>query len=96
MPEWPYHPLPDPEDSGLPKAFPQPASPLTRKYPPGTRMANIMIPVEIPGKTILIHMVLPEADARAIVNMTDKDAIKLGGVFVTIKAFLTKLVEEEG
>ena len=62
------------------------------------RMANIIIPFTLMenGHTCRIHMIMPEADARAIMNMSDDQAGPLGVFFGAIKQYLTEFIHQEG
>lgn len=63
---------------------------------PGTRMANLMVPIVLPQRKIAIHMIMPEADARAIVNTADDLAREMGPLFEVIKNSLTEFMAQEG
>lgn len=60
------------------------------------RTANLMVPIGLPGHVVNIHMIMPEADARAIVNSDPELASSLGPLYELIKDSLTEFLAKEG
>lgn len=85
MSDWPIIPLPgDHNNDDVP--------------PVVGRVANILIPVTLldTGRTIKILTTMPEADARALVNMNGDQARSMGPFFEAIKEHLTEFIRQEG
>lgn len=69
--------------------------------PPGPgsrRVVNLMVPVGVPGRDdpAMIHMVMPERDARGIANTSDAYASELGPLFEMIRDGVKAFLESEG
>jgi hypothetical protein len=62
------------------------------------RMANIMIPFTLldTGRVVRVLLSMPEADARAIVNMHPDQAKSMGMFFEVLKDHMTEFIRQEG
>lgn len=61
-----------------------------------TRMLNLMVPISLENCRADIHMILPEAQARQIANLTPDQAAILGEFFVLIKDGIESFIASEG
>lgn len=62
------------------------------------RIANVLIPYTLldTGKTIKVLVSMPEADARALINMHPDQARSMGPFFEAIKEYMTEFIRQEG